>query len=115
MEKVKVVCEMEITVKMIGGKYKALILEYLISDGTKRFNEIMNYIQNITQKSLTTQLRELESDGLITRKVYPEVPPKVEYSISDKGMTLSPILELMCEWGKNNLDDHFDVMHPLCD
>lgn len=115
MEKVKVVCEMEITVKMIGGKYKALILEYLISDGTKRFNEIMNYIQNITQKSLTTQLRELESDGLITRKVYPEIPPKVEYSISDKGMTLSPILELMCKWGKDNLDDHFDVLHPLCD
>lgn len=100
MEKVKVICEMEVTLKMIGGKYKPLILEYLIRDGTKRFNEILHYVSHISQRTLTTQLRELENDGLIFRKVYAEVPPKVEYSITDKGRSLEAILELMCEWEK---------------
>lgn len=100
MEKVKVICEMEVTLKMIGGKYKPLILEYLIRDGTKRFNEILHYVSHISQRTLTTQLRELENDGLIFRKVYAEVPPKVEYSITDKGRSLEAILELMCEWGE---------------
>ena len=102
MSKIKVICEMEVTLKMIGGKYKPLILEYLIINGTKRFNEIMHYISQISQRTLTTQLRELESDGLITRKMYAEVPPKVEYSVTEKGKSLYPILELMCEWGGVN-------------
>lgn len=114
MEKVKVICEMEVTLKMIGGKYKPLILEYLIRDGTKRFNEILHYVSHISQRTLTTQLRELENDGLIFRKVYAEVPPKVEYSITDKGRSLEAILELMCEWGEKNMEDKFELLNPQC-
>ena len=114
MEKVKVICEMEVTLKMIGGKYKPLILEYLIRNGTKRFNEILHYISHISQRTLTTQLRELENDGLIFRKLYAEVPPKVEYSITDKGRNLEALLELMCEWGEKNMEDKFELLNPQC-
>lgn len=114
MEKVKVICEMEVTLKMIGGKYKPLILEYLIRNGTKRFNEILHYISHISQRTLTTQLRELENDGLIFRKLYAEVPPKVEYSITDKGRSLEAILELMCEWEEKNMKDKFELLNPQC-
>lgn len=114
MEKIKVICEMEVTLKMIGGKYKPIILEYLISNGTKRFNEILHYICHISQRTLTTQLRELEKDKLISRKVYAEVPPKVEYSITDKGKSLETILELMCEWGQKNMTDKFELLNPQC-
>lgn len=114
MEKIKVICEIEVTLKMIGGKYKPLILEYLIRNGTKRFNEILHYVSHISQRTLTTQLRELENDGLIFRKVYAEVPPKVEYSITDKGRSLEAILELMCEWGEKNMEDKFELLNPQC-
>lgn len=114
MDKIEVICEMEVTIKMIGGKYKPLILEYLITNGTKRFSEIMRYISNVSQRTLTTQLRELEGDGLIKRVVYPEVPPKVEYLITEKGKTLIPLLNLMCEWGEKNLDDRFVLLNPQC-
>lgn len=114
MEKIKVVCEIEVTLKMIGGKYKPLILYYLIINGTKRFNELMNYISNISQRTLTNQLRELEEDGLISRKIYPEVPPKVEYSITEKGRSLERILFAMCEWGSDNLDERFELTNPQC-
>lgn len=113
-EKVKVICEMEVTLKMIGGKYKPLIIEYLIKEGTKRFNELMRYLSGISQRTLTTQLRELEQDGLIKRTVYAEIPPKVEYSITDKGKTLVPILDLMCEWGAKNMDDRYELTNPQC-
>lgn len=114
MEKIKVICEMEVTLKIIGGKYKPLILEYLIRNGTKRFNEILHYVSHISQRTLTTQLRELENDGLISRKVYAEVPPKVEYSITEKGRSLEVILELMCEWGEKNMEDKFELLNPQC-
>lgn len=115
MEKIVVSCEIEVTLKMIGGKYKPLILNYLIEDGTQRFGELMRLMPEISQRTLTNQLRELEEDGLITRKVYPEVPPKVEYSISAKGVTLSPVLEAMCEWGEQHIDSRFELTCPQCD
>lgn len=114
MDKINVICEMEVTVKMIGGKYKPLILDYLIKSGTKRFNELKKYIVHISQKTLTTQLRELEDDGLITRQVYAEVPPKVEYSITSKGKSLEKILDLMCEWGEENIDSRYVLLNPQC-
>ena len=104
-EKVKVICEMEVTLKMIGGKYKPPIIEYLIKEGTKRFNELMRYLSGISQRTLTTQLRELEQDGLIKRTVYAEIPPKVEYSLTERGQSLIPILDSMCEWGDRHRDD----------
>lgn len=114
MNKIKVTCEIEVTLKMIGGKYKPLILYYLVDTGAKRFNELMAYLTNISQKTLTNQLRELENDGLINRKVYPEVPPKVEYSITEKGSSLFPLLEMMCEWGEKNIDERFELTNRQC-
>lgn len=114
MEKIEVICEMEVTIKMIGGKYKPLILEFLINNGSKRYGEIKALIPKISQRTLTNQLRELEEDGLITRKVYAQVPPKVEYSITNKGLTLKEILELMCQWGMDNMGDKYILSNPQC-
>lgn len=114
MEKIKVTCEIEVTLKMIGGVCKPLILYYLTKNGTKRFSELLKYITVVSQRTLTNQLRELEGHGLISRKVYPEVPPKVEYTITEKGKSLFPILELMCEWGEKNIGDKFEITSPQC-
>ena len=114
MDTIKVTCEIEVTLKMIGGKCKPLILYYLIEEGTKRFNELLSYITVVSQRTLTNQLRELEADGLISRKMYLEIPPKVEYSITEKGASLMPILEMMCVWGEENIDDRFELTNPQC-
>ena len=87
------------TLDAIGGKWKPLIL-FLVSSKTMRFSEIQRGIEGITQKMLTQQLRELEADKLIARKVYPQVPPKVEYSITKQGVSLLPVLESMSDWGR---------------
>lgn len=97
----KYTCTFEITVDLIGGKWKSLILWHLGTKGTLRFNEIRKHVSNVTQKMLTQQLRELEADKLILRKVYAEIPPKVEYSLTDLGQSLMPILEQMCNWGND--------------
>lgn len=91
-------CPIEVTINLIGGKYKSLIL-WQLSDKVLRFGELQRLIPGATQKMLTQQLRDLEKNELIKRKVYPEVPPKVEYSISDLGKTIMPILNAMCDWG----------------
>jgi DNA-binding HxlR family transcriptional regulator len=93
-------CTFEITMDLIGGKWKPIIIWHLGTKGTKRFSELKKLIPQITQKMLTQQLRELESDSLVERKVYPQVPPKVEYSLTDLGESLMPILRLMCVWGE---------------
>jgi DNA-binding HxlR family transcriptional regulator len=114
MEKIIVHNELEVTLKMIGGKCKPLILYLLAEQGTKRFNQLLCTITQISQKTLTNQLRELQQDGLITRICYAEVPPRVEYTITEKGMSLFPLLELMCEWGEQNIDDRFILNNPQC-
>jgi len=88
---------------MVGGKYKLLILHKLSIGGVRRFNELRKEFPNITQRTLTRQLRELESDGLINRKIYSEIPPKVEYSLSETGKSLHAILHQMEKWGLNHL------------
>ncbi|MGH7799687.1 MAG: winged helix-turn-helix transcriptional regulator [Thermodesulfobacteriota bacterium] len=92
-------CPVEATLGVIGGKWKVLILWYLKEEQIMRFGKLKRLIPGITQKMLTQQLRELEANGLITRKVYAQVPPKVEYSLTKYGESLEPILKLMCEWG----------------
>ncbi len=95
-------CPVETTLDLIGGKYKALILWHL-SAGTLRFNQLQKLITSATPRMLTLQLRELESQNLISRKVYAEVPPKVEYSMTDLGRSLMPILTAMRDWGAEYL------------
>ncbi len=97
-------CTIEATLALIGGKYKTLILWHL-KDTILRFNELKKLIPKATPKMLTQQLRELESDGLIIRVVYPVVPPKVEYSLSDFGKSIIPILDSMCDWGSDYLEN----------
>lgn len=91
-------CPVEMTLQLIGDKWKVLIIRDLLP-GTRRFSELMRSVNGITQKVLTSHLRAMEQDGLITRKVYPEVPPKVEYTLTETGYSLRPILESMDAWG----------------
>ncbi len=114
MDRIVVNSEIEITLKMIGGKCKPIILYMLIEEGTMRFKDLMGSITQVSQKTLTNQLRELEADGLIIRKSYNEIPPRVEYSVTPKGKTLFPILEMMCEWGEKNKDDRYELVNPQC-
>jgi len=88
---------------VIGGKWKSVIIYHLL-DGKKRFNELKKLNLGITQRMLTLQLRELEADGIVHREVYPVVPPKVEYSLTDFGRSLEPIILLMREWGTQNME-----------
>lgn len=98
-------CPVDATIHMIGGKYKALILWHLM-DNTLRFGELRRLIPQATPKMLTQQLRELEEDHLIIRTVYPVVPPKVEYTLSDLGTSIRPILEAMYQWGAGYLNQN---------
>lgn len=97
-------CGIDLTLAVVGGKYKASILWHLAQD-VMRFSELQRQFSNTTRKMLTQQLRELEADGLVHREVYPQVPPKVEYSLTVKGRSIFPILEKMCEWGQVFLQD----------
>ena len=87
------------TLSLISGKWKMAVLYLLAENQPVRYNELQRYLGNITFKSLSVQLRELEADGMIVRKEYPQIPPKVEYSLSEKGESIIPIFEQMCEWG----------------
>ncbi|NET02046.1 MAG: helix-turn-helix transcriptional regulator [Sphaerospermopsis sp. SIO1G2] len=98
----RLTCEVETTIKIIGGRWKVLIIRELI-DGTKRFGELQRALYGVTQKMLTQQLRELEEDGIVHREVYPEIPPKVEYSLTSLGESLKPILYAMHDWAVQNL------------
>ena len=91
-------CPVEITLTLIGDKWKVLILRDLMN-GTKRFGELKKSIGNVTQKVLTAQLRAMEESGLVNRKVYAEVPPRVEYTLTETGYSLAPILDSMRDWG----------------
>lgn len=104
IDKKSINCPVEAVITLIGGKYKPIILWHLI-DKKLRFNEIQKLIPKATPKMLTQQLRELEGDNIIIRVVYPVVPPKTEYFLSDFGKTLIPILNAMCDWGNDFLEE----------
>lgn len=97
-------CPIEHTVDLIGHKWKVLILRNLMNNGIQRFSELNKGIEGISQKMLTQQLRQMETDGLIRRKIYPEVPPKVEYSLTELGQTLKPVLDAMSHWGTEHIN-----------
>lgn len=97
-------CGIDVTLAVVGGKWKASILWHLAQQ-TMRFSDLQRQFTDTTRKMLTQQLRELEADGLVHREVYPQVPPKVEYSLTEKGCSIVPILQQMCDWGRHYLQD----------
>lgn len=97
-------CSVEVTLDVISGKWKPLILYHLAQMETVRFNALRRLMPGVTQRILTLQLRELEQDGVIERKVFAAVPPRVEYSLTDFGSSLKPVLAAMCAWGRENVD-----------
>lgn len=99
MEKELPLCPVETTLTLIGDRWKVLILRDLLS-GTKRFGELKKSLGTISQKVLTTQLRQMEASGLLTREVFPEVPPRVEYTLTELGYSLEPVLQSMGAWGR---------------
>ena len=107
-------CEFDIALSIIGGKWKLLLLWFLSADTPIRFGEFKKLIP-INQKTLTNQLRELEEDGIVTRTIYPEIPPKVEYSLTPKGKTLLPIIKDLCKWGKENAEFDYELQYKVCE
>jgi len=92
-------CSVELALQVIGGKWKPIILWHLRDGGRRRFGELRRRMPNVTQKMLTQQLRELESDGLVERRVYAEIPPRVEYSLTRIGVSVLPVLDQLSRWG----------------
>ncbi len=103
-------CGIDITLAVVGGKWKASILWHL-AQGTMRFSDLQRQFSDTTRKMLTQQLRELEADDLVHREVYPQVPPKVEYSLTEKGRSIHPILLKMCDWGRDYVRNEAPVGH----
>ncbi|OIU70449.1 winged helix-turn-helix transcriptional regulator [Rossellomorea aquimaris] len=94
----------EAALEVIGGKWKVVILCHLIDNGTLRTSQLKRMMPNITQKMLTQQLRELEADGVVNRIIYNQVPPKVEYELTDYGTSLAPALQMLCSWGEQHIE-----------
>lgn len=93
-------CDVELTLMLISDRWKILIIRDLLT-GTKRFGELKKSVHGISQKVLTAHLREMESDGLVNRKIYAQIPPRVEYSLTETGWSLKPVLDKMADWGKD--------------
>lgn len=93
-------CPVTATMKVLGGKWKPILINAIYLTAPARFGELKRSVKGITQSMLTQQLRELEDDGLISRKIYAEIPPKVEYTLTEFGLTLSPIMQSMAKWGE---------------
>ncbi|MGO9155182.1 winged helix-turn-helix transcriptional regulator [Mycobacterium sp.] len=96
-------CPVEATLAVIGGKWKAVLIFHMMNGGTHRFAELRRKTTGISERVLSRQLRELEADGILRREVFPEVPPRVEYSLTEYGMSLRPVTKAMCEWGKRHI------------
>lgn len=111
MERELPTCPVETTLLMISDKWKALILRDLLN-GTMRFGELRRSVGNVSQKVLTSNLRQMERDGLVHRKVYAEVPPRVEYSLTETGRSLRPVIEAMRDWGVSYQARHGKEEHP---
>lgn len=106
-------CPIEAVMNIIGGKYKTIIIWHLV-DTTLRFNQLQKAIPQATPKMLSLQLKELEAHGIVNRVLYPVVPPKTEYSLTELGTTLVPIVQSLCQWGKDYYE-HFGLPFPVTD
>ncbi|WP_420852321.1 winged helix-turn-helix transcriptional regulator [Oceanirhabdus seepicola] len=102
-------CYFELTLDLIGGKWKPIILYYLGFHGTLRYAELRRCLSKITERMLTKQLRELEMDKMVNRKIYPQIPPKVEYSLTEKGKSLIPLLNQLKDWGEGYFNDNIEL------
>ena len=102
-------CAMDVAATFVGGKWKTIVLWYL-KNGKKRFTELKAMIPAITDKMLSLQLRSLESDGFVSRQVYPEIPTRVEYELTEEGKTLIPLLDAMADWGINKANRHGEMV-----
>ncbi len=102
-------CALDITMSFVGGKWKTVVLWYLRNE-KKRFSELKALIPDITDKMLSLQLRALENDGLVQREIFPEVPPKVEYSLTDEGQTMIPVIEAIAKWGREKAERHGEMV-----
>jgi len=100
-------CPVEATISQIGGKYKAIILYHLLDEGVLRYSQLRRHIPKATAKMMSQQLRELEASGLIHREAYPVVPPKTEYSLTERGRTLAPVINAICDWGRTYMAGTF--------
>lgn len=105
-------CSVELALAVIGGKWKAVILWHLRCGKTRRFGELKRQMPNVTQKMLTQQLRELESDGLIRREVFAQVPPRVEYSLTELGQSVLPVLDQLRDWGQRFEERFRELSQP---
>ncbi len=101
MKRIDGSCPVATTLSVVGGKWKTIIL-YHLNENVRRFAELRRLLPGITQKVLTEQLRELERDGIVLRKIYAQIPPKVEYSLTEYGKTLRPVLKALCDWGNSH-------------
>jgi len=101
----KWMCPVEYTLSLVGGKYKTVILWHLMNQEVLRYGEIKKRLPGITHKTLSNQLKEMEQDGIVHREEYHQIPPKVEYSLTEKGRTLGPVLSALCEWGRTYMND----------
>lgn len=106
-------CPVTATMQVLGGKWKSILVNAIYLTSPARFGELKRSVKGITQSMLTQQLRELEEDGIISRKIYAEIPPRVEYTLTEFGMTLSPIMLSMAEWGKEYRLNKNKVSHSL--
>lgn len=108
------ICPVETTLEVIGGEWKVLIIWELM-EGTKRFSQLHRALSGVTQKMLTQQLRQLEKDAMVNRKVYPVVPPRVEYSLTERGRSLKPIIDAMCVWGEYHIEEQIKTARRKAD
>ncbi len=108
MKRTRTKCPAETALEVIGGRWKVPIL-FQLFQGAQRFSALQRALPAVSQKMLTQQLRELERDGILHREVYPQVPPKVEYSLTPRGATLRPVVAAMCDWGRRLRDGELDM------
>ena len=113
-QEMEAVCPLKYALNLVGGKWKLPIICILAREESVRYNSLKRKLCGITNMMLSQSLKELEENGIVHREQYNEIPPRVEYSLTEKGKSLFPKLELMCQWGEENIDERFEMTNPRC-